>query len=357
MWKGLEEFTKYTKSQRRAIYIILGFIVVMQVILYFLDDIFPAEDVEITLSPEVVAYFEDKPEKAQSDISAELFAFNPNTASADDLKKLGMPPSSVERLINYRNKGGAFRKPADLYKLYGVDSSWVEVVIDYVVLPETERTPKDFSQKTKLNLSPFDPNSISINTLEEMGFQSWQAKRIVNYREKVKHYKSKEDLYKLYGFDSAFVQKLLPYIAIEESTVVSEEIVPLEINTADSLALIEVSGIGAYTAKNILKYREMLGGFVSVNQLSEVYGIKPQQLEQIIPYLNVDASKIQKLNINTATFKELLRHPYLKYEIVKSITNFRENTRLFKSVGEIQYLEGMDEQIFEEARFYLKVSD
>lgn len=355
MFKGLEEFTKYTKSQRRAIYVILSFIAVLQVGLYFSNDIFLQENTPVQVSKEVAAFFaEDAESKKDETKQISLFTFNPNTASADDLLRLGMAVSSAERLVKYRDKGGVFRKPEDLFKLYGVDSSWVQKVITYVNIPNKNQEGDSKAEAPRLNLSFFDPNTVSVYELTSMGVKEWQAKRIITYREKVKPFKVKEDFYKLYGFDSATVWQFLPFVKIEEIAVVEEKIVPVDINAADSLTLINIRGVGSYTAKNILKYKERLGGFVSVDQLKEVYGLKPDRLEQISPYFKVDVSKVEKLNINTATFKELLRHPYLEYEMVKSIVNFRENTRVFQSVDEIQYLEGMSDEVFKKVKPYLE---
>ena len=98
----------------------------------------------------------------------------------------------------------------------------------------------------------------------------------------------------------------------------------IEINTADSLALLDLPGIGPSYAKRILKYRQMLGGFASVAQLMEVYGMDSARLAGFRSRIRVDSAKIRKLDVNKATFKELLAHPYLEYEHVKAIARFRD---------------------------------
>lgn len=95
---------------------------------------------------------------------------------------------------------------------------------------------------------------------------------------------------------------------------------PLELNTADSSALVAIRGIGPYYASRILRYREQLGGFYAVRQLKEIK----------MTYFNVDSSAylftvnpqlIRKKDLNSLSFKEVLRHPYLDYEDVKLIFN------------------------------------
>ncbi|RLD81943.1 MAG: hypothetical protein DRJ15_02980 [Bacteroidetes bacterium] len=100
----------------------------------------------------------------------------------------------------------------------------------------------------------------------------------------------------------------------------------IEINTADSLQLLKLYGIGPSYAGRILKYRGMLGGFFSIDQLLEVYGMDSIRFEGILKNIQVDASLLKCLDINEAAFKTLLHHPYLDYETVKSICNYREYT-------------------------------
>ena len=98
----------------------------------------------------------------------------------------------------------------------------------------------------------------------------------------------------------------------------------IEINTADSAQLVKLYGIGPSFAGRILKYRGMLGGFFSIEQLLEVYGMDSVRYTGIQKNVKADASKIIRINVNEAEFKALLRHPYLDYETVKLICNYRE---------------------------------
>ena len=109
----------------------------------------------------------------------------------------------------------------------------------------------------------------------------------------------------------------------------------IEINSADSIALDELPGIGPAFARRIIKYRERLGGFVYPEQLIEVYGMDSVRLAGFIKLIRVDTSSIRKMDINKATFKELLAHPYLEYEQVKAIARFRDKKGLLKSPGEL----------------------
>ncbi|MEE4256097.1 MAG: helix-hairpin-helix domain-containing protein [Bacteroidales bacterium] len=99
----------------------------------------------------------------------------------------------------------------------------------------------------------------------------------------------------------------------------------IEINTADSALLVRLYGIGPSFARRILKYRGMLGGFFSTEQLLEVYGMDSSRYNGILENIHVDTSQISKIPVNEADFKTLLQHPYLDYETVKLIVNYRDH--------------------------------
>lgn len=99
---------------------------------------------------------------------------------------------------------------------------------------------------------------------------------------------------------------------------------PVDINRADSSDLLPLPGIGPVFAGRIIKYRKLLGGFVSVDQLGEVYGIPVETVQKIGSMLFIDSSAIRKIQIDSASFRELLRHPYLEYEHVKSLVEYRD---------------------------------
>lgn len=121
----------------------------------------------------------------------------------------------------------------------------------------------------------------------------------------------------------------------DSSAQVRKEKKKVDINSADSLALLELTGIGPSFARRILKYRSMLGGFATVDQLNEVYGMDSARLQGFIQEIKIDTSKLKKLDVNKASFKELLAHPYLEYEQVKAIARFRDRKGLLNSPGEL----------------------
>jgi len=111
---------------------------------------------------------------------------------------------------------------------------------------------------------------------------------------------------------------------------------PIEINRADSVKLLPLPGIGPVFASRIIKYRDLLGGYASVDQLMEVYGMSIETFDMIAERIVIDTTVLRKLDLNSATFKELLRHPYLEFEDVKALVNYRDFAESIQSLRELQ---------------------
>lgn len=111
---------------------------------------------------------------------------------------------------------------------------------------------------------------------------------------------------------------------------------PIDINRADSTSLLPLKGIGPVFAGRIIKYRGLLGGFVSVDQLREVYGFPEETIMEIRSEVYIDCTAIHKIYVDSATFRELLRHPYLEYEDVKALVKYRDFKGDISSMNELR---------------------
>lgn len=136
-------------------------------------------------------------------------------------------------------------------------------------------------------------------------------------------------------------------------TYKSNKFIPkVELNTADSSALDAIRGIGPYYAKRILHYRELLGGYHSIEQLKELR-MKYFNVDSSASYFTVDKSLISKRDLDTMEFKSVLRHPYLDYEDVKAIFNAkRQYGRLSYSLLEEKMI--LPELTLEKIKPYFK---
>ena len=111
---------------------------------------------------------------------------------------------------------------------------------------------------------------------------------------------------------------------------------PIDLNRADSVQLLPLPGIGPVFAGRIIKYRTLLGGYARVDQLLEVYGMTAITLNMIQDKIRMDTSLIEKFNMDSVTFRELLRHPYLDYEDVKALVRYRDFKGKIQSKQELQ---------------------
>jgi len=114
------------------------------------------------------------------------------------------------------------------------------------------------------------------------------------------------------------------------------EIFPVNLNLADSATLLTLPGIGPVFAGRIVKYRRLLGGYCSIAQISEIYGMSKETVELITPFLFLDTALVEKLPLNSCNFRQLLRHPYLEYEDVKNMVQYIDSEGRIGSLTEIR---------------------
>lgn len=175
----------------------------------------------------------------------------------------------------------------------------------------------------------FDPNIVSYSALMKLGLGAKESNTLINYRRKGGKFRIPSDIKKVYGIEEPKAEKLIPYIKISEDTLkkVSRFVrqrTKFDINLSDSASLVELPGIGPVLSGRIIRYRRLLGGYATIDQLKEVYGLKAETYDIIKDRVFADSSVIIRININSAGYKELSHiHYFEKYEIT-AILKFRE---------------------------------
>lgn len=213
--------------------------------------------------------------KKETGEKTELFYFDPNSISADEWKRLGIKDKTIQTIQNYISKGGSFRKPEDLQKIYGLSKPDYERLLPYIKIETAKNTP-----------------------LQQLSVAEGNKPETRSYKKQ----------------DYAII----------------------ELNNADTTALISLPGIGSKLAQRIINFRDKLGGFYSVEQVKETYGLPDSIFQKIYPYLEVNNSLLKKININTISLIELKQHPYFRFSIANPVIQYRNEHGRFSTSEDIR---------------------
>lgn len=242
--------------------------------------------------------------------------------------------------------------------------------------PPTQSPEKIVSTPPVLQLRPFDPNGLSPEEWGAMGIPSHISRNIHNYLKAGGRFRYKHDLARIYTIDDALFAALEPYIELplkpaapttapENPSPAEKKAEPLpsapehlliDINLADSAGFTRLYGIGPVFSRRIVEYREKLGGFHSKAQLLEVFGMDSTRMAGIADQVVADSASLRKLDINTASFEQLLHHPYITYNVANSIISLRKQHGPFHQVEDVQKSALIDQALFSKLAPYLKAS-
>jgi competence ComEA-like helix-hairpin-helix protein len=215
----------------------------------------------------------------------------------------------------------------------------------------------------------FDPNNLPATGWKKLGLKDKTISSIQKYLSKGGRFRQPEDLKKIWGLNQNLVQRLLPYVKIEavnnsfqsrpeyESKKYEAKKMPalMDINHADSISLDGLPGIGPALSRRILGFRDRLGGFYSVDQVSETFGLPDSVFKKIKDRLVLNDPMLRQININTATADEMKQHPYIRYQLANAIVQFREQHGLFSHIGDIKKIMMLNDEIYNKLAPYLTV--
>lgn len=310
------DFLTFNKRERNGVFILTGIICALVLYLNISSNFVNEEVVDFTKFDNDVAVFEqtikekeslsEYPKRIKSikidkeNKIIELFTFNPNNLPEQDWSRLGLNGKQIKTIKNYESKGGKFRKKEDVKKIYCIKKEQYESLEPYIqIASPTERSMNE--EKTKA-------------------------------------------IFKDGKVESAVV----PAIPKKESFAI------IELNSADSAMLTTIKGIGPFYAKNIIKYRNSIGGFVAKEQLLEIWKFDQEKLSAIEKYIDIDEAKIKKVNINTCEAADL-KSAYIKWTVANAIVNYRKNHGKYKTVDEIKRTDLVDEETYRKIVPYLVI--
>ena len=128
----------------------------------------------------------------------------------------------------------------------------------------------------------------------------------------------------------------------------------LDINLATEAMLVALPGLGAYTASKIIAYRERLGGFLALDQLQEIQGIRPEILQKVLPYLVLEQG-VKRMSINEVSYETLKQHPYLTWNQANSIIKMRKQKGAFKEIKELKESVLIDDDTYKKLLPYVSL--
>lgn len=209
----------------------------------------------------------------------------------------------------------------------------------------------------------FDPNVISEEQYVSLQLSKPVASRIIHFREKGGRFFKKGDLLKIYGMDTAWFLHVKKWIIIQNLQSKDKKIEnknqareALDINTADSTQLMTIYGIGPVLSKRILLFREKLGGYISLDQLKEVYGLDTSVVRNIKKRFKIMSEFHPKtINLNTATLEELASHPYLNRKEAQAIITYRLQHQSYDSIEQLRKIKMLDQNWVERIRPYITI--
>ena len=215
---------------------------------------------------------------------APLQPFDPNAFSYEQLRSAGVPKSVAVGIVRWRGYGKVYRIREDVALVSGVTDSIYSALKPYIIIADSlEPKPRKYDAPKQV-------------TKPKKEFASESETKVAQTQE----------------------------ISMEQAQEKSAEKPLLEINSADTTALIAIYGIGSKSAAEIVKYRELLGGYHSVEQISELKCVTEQNYEKILQQICCDSCKISKIDINFATAKAVSRHPYVTKATLRKIFKHRQ---------------------------------
>lgn len=300
MWK---DFFYFSRSERQGIIVLAVLIIIAGIAGWLI----PPEDETPTNDPakfeqeytDFLSSVQERKQKVRKNYPSlhqkevRLTPFDPNTADSIAFLNLGLPSWMAKNILQYRRKGGTFRKPEDFRKIYGLSADQYATLLPYMTISE------EYGKKRK-------------DTIQLLARQE------------------KVDTLKFYKYP--------------EGTVIN-------LNRADTTELKKIPGIGSGIARMIVNYRKQLGMFYQIEQLQEINLI----VEKLRPWLSVGYNETERININKASLERIMKHPYFNYYQAKVIVEYRKKKGALKNIQQLSLYEEFKAEDFERLIHYVRM--
>ncbi|MBP5584703.1 MAG: helix-hairpin-helix domain-containing protein [Bacteroidales bacterium] len=232
---------------------------------------------------------------------------------------------------------------------------------DTIVQLNSDTLPHIVKQPKHIN-----PNTATLEDFLQIGLTRIQANNCISYRNNGGHFYKKDDLKKIYSISEDDFARIEPFITIpmtnkpveikntNDRKAVTKTINAVNINVCDTTELMQLPKIGSFRARKIIERRERLGGFHSVGQLCDIKTLDSSVVAEIRAYIIIDTAAIRKININTASFKEIVAHPLISYELTKKIMQYKSIVKNISNPDELLINNILEREEYEKIKFYVK---
>ena len=247
-------------------------------------------------------------------------------------------------------------------------------VINSEQIAEFERTQKKFEKRNYSNYyskkkkykapdSKFNPNTYTLSDWKNLGLSEKQSLVVLKFTSRGIY--SEQDLKRIFVIPDILFELIRDSVIYPERFQNSpnqesfkkqaKQIILINLNTADTTEFMKIYGVGAFYAKQIIRFREKLGGFFKKEQLLEVWKMTPEAYEKIKDHVFISEKDVKRININSVTIEELKVHPYLKWNQANSIVKMRIQRNGFKNIEELKESVLIDSETYEKLFPYLSL--
>ncbi|MBN1132414.1 MAG: helix-hairpin-helix domain-containing protein [Bacteroidales bacterium] len=295
----IREFLLLTRGEQRGLLVVSAILLISVIIRITVrlspsNTHFPEQDSEILLEAqqllETLAEKESRMESATMtsgiipEEALKMHDFNPNTVTLQELSEMKLPGFPSGNIIKYRNAGGRFKKPEDLLRIYGIDTSLFRKMQPYIIIPPEKEPdslrifPVPKRSWVRIELNKADSGEL----LRLPGIGPVFAGRIVRYRNILGGFSDLSQLHEVYGLDSFLLGCLDSLVTIDTGLIAK-----ININRADFITLLRHPYLGREEAMAIIQYRDFAKKINSPDELSENIEFDSGQWKKVRSYLSV----------------------------------------------------------------------
>lgn len=243
-----------------------------------------------------------------------------------------------------------------------------EATMNHLMLQLDSLQMNGFAKK-KFNIYPFNPNYLSDFKGYQLGMSTEEIDRLFAHRKKRLFVNSAKEFQQVTKVSDSLLKNISPYFKFPDWIQKKQFKKPVsddskksfkthlstnDLNKANKNDFLSIRGIDDALSDRVIKYRSTLQGFSEPNQLLEVWGMKTELASQILKVFSIiEKPIIEKINVNTASFREVLSIPYIDYELCVKIFDYRDEVAELQSISELKNIKDLTLEKYNRIVLYL----